>query len=176
MALTYDKLIRLAQALNMDLKDIVAAEQPRPADRGRKAKRHSCGRGDGKPRIGTPRSPLSGGRTARQNDDPDHHRRQSTKRRRTWRPLVRHSRAKNISMWWGGAMELHSDLYAPLRLGPGDSGIFRQRDGAWLKHVRISAERCTVLSVCAGVGIQQLAGAAGKSWRLTDDHSHSHDQ
>src|SRR5258708_18490604 len=28
MALTYDKIVRLAQALNVDIKDIVAAEQP----------------------------------------------------------------------------------------------------------------------------------------------------
>jgi hypothetical protein len=30
-----------------------------------------------------------------------------------------------------------------------------------------------VLSVCAGPGIQQLAGAAGQSWRLTEDPNHS---
>jgi hypothetical protein len=39
-------------------------------------------------------------------------------------------------------------------------------------YVRTSGEPCSVLAVCAGPGIQQLAGAAGKSWRLTEDGAH----
>jgi mannose-6-phosphate isomerase-like protein (cupin superfamily) len=84
--------------------------------------------------------------------------------------LVRHAGEEYLYVI-RGTMELHSDLYAPLRLGPGDSVYFDS--GMAHGYVRTSGDRCTVLSVCAGPGIQQLAGAAGKSWRLTDDHSHS---
>jgi hypothetical protein len=66
-----------------------------------------------------------------------------------------------------GAMELHSDLYAPLPLGPGDSVYFDS--GMAHGYVRTSVEACKVLAVCAGAGIQHLAGAAGKSWRLKDE-------
>jgi hypothetical protein len=67
-------------------------------------------------------------------------------------------------------MELHSDLYAPLPLEPGDSVYFDS--GMAHAYVRTSEEACTVISVCAGPGIQQLAVAAGKSWRLTEDSLH----
>jgi len=67
-------------------------------------------------------------------------------------------------------MELHSDLYAPLALAAGDSIYFDS--GMAHGYVRTSADPCTVLAVCAGPGIQQLAFAAGKSWRLTEDGIH----
>jgi len=69
-----------------------------------------------------------------------------------------------------GHMELHSDLYAPLALAAGDSIYFDS--GMAHGYVRTSADPCTVLAVCAGPGIQQLAFAAGKSWRLTEDGIH----
>jgi hypothetical protein len=34
-------------------------------------------------------------------------------------------------------------------------------------YIRTSSERCIVLSVCAGPGIQQLARAAGHSWQFS---------
>jgi len=80
--------------------------------------------------------------------------------------LVRHSGEEYLYVL-SGAMELHSDLYAPLPLGPGDSVYFDS--GMAHGYVRTSSETCKVLAVCAGAGIQHLAGAAGKSWRLKDE-------
>ena len=54
-----------------------------------------------------------------------------------------------------GAMELHSDLYAPLPLNTGDSVYF---DSSMAHgHVRTSEGPCRVLSVCAGPGMQRVA-------------------
>ena len=168
MALTYDKLIRLAQALNMDLKDIVAAEQPQPPIA-----------------VGRRSVTRAGEELEAESERHAHHYPAAELLGKMMIPIIIDVHARSVEELGGlvrhsgeeylyvvrGAMELHSDLYAPLRLGPGDSVYFDS--GMAHGYVRISTERCTVLSVCAGVGIQQLAGAAGKSWRLTDDHSHS---
>jgi uncharacterized cupin superfamily protein len=58
-------------------------------------------------------------------------------------------------------MELHSDLYAPLPLGPGDSVYFDS--GMAHAYVRTSEEPCRVLSVCAGAGIERFAQSANQS-------------
>ena len=83
--------------------------------------------------------------------------------------LVRHAGEEYLFVL-KGHMELHSDLYAPLPLGPGDSVYFDS--GLAHGYVRTSADECRVLAVCAGPGIQHLAGAAGKSWRLTQEGLH----
>lgn len=170
MALTYDKLIRLAQALNMDLKDIVAAEQPTaPVAVGRRS------------------VTRAGEELEAESERHEHHYPAADLLGKMMIPIIIDVHARSVEELGGlvrhsgeeylyvlrGTMDLHSDLYAPLRLNAGDSVYFDS--GMAHGYVRIGSERCTVLSVCAGAGIQQLAGAAGKSWRLTDDHSHSHD-
>jgi hypothetical protein len=55
-------------------------------------------------------------------------------------------------------MELHSDLYAPLRLDTGDSIYFDS--GMAHAYVRITDEPCQVLTVMAGPGIQAFARTA----------------
>jgi mannose-6-phosphate isomerase-like protein (cupin superfamily) len=165
MALTYDKLIRLAQALNMDLKDVIAeGEQARaPVAVGRRSVTHAGEELDADSERHAHRYPaadLLG---------------------KMMIPIIIDVRARSIEELGGlvrhageeylyvlsGRMDLHSELYAPLRLGPGDSVYFDS--GMAHGYVRTSSEPCRVLAVCAGPGIQQLAGAAGKSWRLTDE-------
>jgi len=63
-----------------------------------------------------------------------------------------------------GAMELHSDLYAPLLLSQGDSVYFDS--GMAHGYARVSDGPCRVLAVCAGAGMQRVAQSAGKSWNL----------
>ena len=167
MALTYDKLIRLAQALNVDIKDIVAAEQPAaPVAVGRRS------------------VTRSGEELEAESERHAHHYPAADLLGKMMIPILIDVQARSVEELGGlvrhageeylyvvrGAMELHSDLYAPLPLGPGDSVYFDS--GMAHGYVRTCNERCTVLSVCAGPGIQQLAGAAGKSWRLTDEHTH----
>ena len=169
MALTYDKLIRLAQALNVDLKDLVAAEQPASAVA-----------------VGRRSVTRAGEELEAESERHAHHYPAAELLGKMMVPIIIDVQARSVEELGGlvrhsgeeylyvlsGTMELHSDLYAPLRLGPGDSVYFDS--GMAHGYVRIT-DRCSVLSVCAGPGIQQLAGAAGKSWQLTDEHSHSHD-
>ena len=79
--------------------------------------------------------------------------------------LVRHSGEEYLYVV-RGTMDLHSDLYAPLRLGAGDSVYFDS--GMAHGYVRTSEEPCSVLAVCAGQGIQQLAETASKRQRLSE--------
>jgi transcriptional regulator with XRE-family HTH domain len=167
MGLTYDKLIRLAQGLNVDLKDIVSE-------------------------AGEPAPPLAVGRRSvtRAGEELDaqserhvHHYPAADLLGKMMIPIIIDVQARSVEELGGlvrhageeylyvlsGTMELYSDLYAPLPLGPGDSVYFDS--GMAHGYVRTSKEACKVLAVCAGQGIQHLAGAAGKSWQLGDDHA-----
>lgn len=169
MALTYDKLIRLAQALNVDIKDIIANAEQRAA-------------------------PVAVGRRSvtRAGESPDA---DSEEYRHSYpaaellgkimTPIIIEVQARSVEALGGlvrhsgeeylyvlrGAMELHSDLYAPLPLGAGDSVYFDS--GMAHGYVRTSTEPCVVLAVCAGQGIQQLAETASKRLRL---HRHGSEQ
>jgi transcriptional regulator with XRE-family HTH domain len=165
MALTYDKLIRLAQALNVDLKDILVNAEARaaPAVLGRRSVTRA---GEGLDAdserhlhhypaadlLGKMMIPIVIDVQARSVDELG--------------GLVRHAGEEYLYVL-RGTMELHSDLYAPLPLGVGDSVYFDS--GMAHAYVRTSAEPCTVLAVCAGVGIQQLADTASKRWRQSED-------
>jgi transcriptional regulator with XRE-family HTH domain len=167
IGLTYDKLIRLAQALNVDLKDIVAdaEDSASPVAVGRRSVTRAGEEMDAESErhvhhypaaelLGKMMIPIIIDVQARSVDELG--------------GLVRHSGEEYLYIL-SGTMELHSDLYAPLPLGPGDSVYFDS--GMAHGYVRTSKETCKVLAVCAGQGIQHLAGAAGKSWRLTDDRA-----
>jgi transcriptional regulator with XRE-family HTH domain len=169
MALTYDKLIRLAQALNVDLKDIVSGgQQPlAPIAVGRRSvtkageeleaesERHAH-QYPAAELLGKMMIPIVIDVRAQSVEDLG--------------GLVRHSGEEYLYVL-AGAMELHSDLYAPLTLRPGDSVYFDS--GMAHAYVRTSEDKCKVLCVCAGPGIQKLAGAAGQSWRIAENHNHS---
>lgn len=168
MALTYDKMIRLAQALNLDLQDIITDSSPpaAPAGVGRRSVTHAGEELDAESErhvhhypaadlLGKMMIPIIIDVQARSVEELG--------------GLVRHSGEEYLYVL-KGTMELHSDLYAALPLGPGDSIYFDS--GMAHGYVRTSTGPCTVLAVCAGPGIQQLAGAAGKSWRLTEEGLH----
>lgn len=159
VALTYDKLIRLAQALQLDLKDIVAGEgeQSLPVAMGRRSVTRA---GDG---------------FAAQSDHHAHHYPAADLLGKMMTPIIIEVRARSLDEFGGlvrhtgeeylyvlsGAMELHSDLYAPLPLGAGDSVYFDS--GMGHAYVRTSKVKCTVLSVCASLGIKRLVGAAKRN-------------
>lgn len=169
MGLTYDKLIRLAQALSLDLKDIVTQTEAAPA----------------LVAVGRRSVTRAGEERDAESERHVHHYPAAELLGKMMIPIIIDVQAHSVEELGGlvrhageeylyvlaGTMELHSELYAPLSLGPGDSVYF---DSAMAHgYVRAGTEPCTVLAVCAGQGIQHLAGAAGKSWRLTDDGSHS---
>jgi transcriptional regulator with XRE-family HTH domain len=165
MALTYDKLIRLAQALNVDIKDIIAeADQPAaPLAVGRRSVTRAGHEWDA------------------ESEKHIHHYPAADLLGKMMIPIIIDVQARSVEELGGlvrhageeylyvirGTMDLHSDLYAPLPLGPGDSIYFDS--GMAHGYVRTGAEPCIVLSVCAGPGIRQLAVAAGKSWLFTEE-------
>ena len=167
MTLTYDKLIRLAQALNVDLKDILSNpdQQAAPVAIGRRSITRA-GEGldaDSEKHVhhypaadllGKMMTPIIIDVQARSVDELG--------------GLVRHGGEEYLYVL-GGSMELHSDLYAPLPLGPGDSVYFDS--GMAHGYVRTSSEPCRVLAVCAGEGIKQLAETAGKRLRLSEEQA-----
>lgn len=163
MALTYDKLIRLAQALNVDLKDILATPEERAA-----------------PVVVGRRSITRAGEALdAESEKHVHHYPAADLLGKMMIPIIIDVQARSVDELGGlvrhggeeylyvlrGSMELHSDLYAPLPLGPGDSIYFDS--GMAHGYVRISEEPCTVLAVCAGQGIRHLADAAGKRQHLS---------
>src|SRR6185369_187634 len=168
MALTYDKLIRLAQALNVDLKDILASPQEKAAPIP----------------VGRRSVTRAGEALDADSEKHVHHYPAADLLGKMMIPIIIDVQARSVDELGGlvrhggeeylyvlrGSIELHSDLYAPLPLGPGDSIYFDS--GMAHGYVRTGSERCTVLSVCAGPGIQHLADAAGKSWRLTEEGLH----
>lgn len=168
MALTYDKLIRLAQALNVDLKDILTSQ------------------GAGAPIAVGRRSVTRAGEALDAGSEKHvHHYPAADLLGKKMIPIVIDVQARSIDELGGlvrhggeeylyvlrGTMELHSDVYAPLTLGPGDSVYFDS--GMSHGYVRTSAEPCIVLAVCAGQGIQQLADAASKRFRLSQHRDES---
>lgn len=163
MSLTYDKLIRLAQALNVDLKDILATpeESAAPVAVGRRS------------------ITRAGEALDADSEKHVHHYPAADLLGKMMIPIIIDVQAKSVDELGGlvrhggeeylyvlrGSMELHSDLYSPLTLGPGDSVYFDS--GMAHGYVRTSEEPCTVLAVCAGQGIQQLADTASKRVRLS---------
>ncbi len=162
MAMTYDKLIKLAQGLGIDLQDLLSGGEllhPTPATGRRSVTRSECASWPDSERhshlypaadlLGKMMVPIIINVSARSVEELG--------------GLVRHGGEEYLYVL-RGSMELRTDLYAPLPLGPGDSVYFDSAMGH--AYVRTSDEPCTVLSVCAGSGIQELARAAGSSWEF----------
>jgi transcriptional regulator with XRE-family HTH domain len=164
MSLTYDKLIRLAQALNVDLKDILANPEERAASVA----------------VGRRSITRAGEALDAESEKHVHHYPASDLLGKMMIPIIIDVQARSVDELGGlvrhggeeylyvlrGSMELHSDIYAPLLLGPGDSVYFDS--GMAHGYVRTSNEPCTVLAVCAGQGIQQLAETARMRLSLSE--------
>lgn len=164
MAMTYDKLVRLAQGLGVDIGSLVAPTVPTeavPAAVGR-------------------RSVSRAGKWSNASSERyRHHYPAAELLGKMMVPIIIDVQARSIDEFGGlvrhtgeeylyiltGAMELHSDLYAPLFLAQGDSVYFDS--GMAHAYVRVGQEPCQVVSVCAGPGIRRFAESAGHSWNLT---------
>jgi transcriptional regulator with XRE-family HTH domain len=165
MALTYDKLIRLAQALHVDIKDLIANAERREAPQA----------------VGRRSITRAGEGLDADSEEYRHYYPASDLLGKMMTPIIIDVQARSVEELGGlvrhsgeeylyvlqGSMELHSDLYAPLSMEAGDSVYFDS--GMAHGYVRTSAEPCLVLAVCAGQGIQQLAEAASLRRRLSKD-------
>jgi transcriptional regulator with XRE-family HTH domain len=166
MAMTYDKLVRLAQGLGVDLASLVAGPSPTekpPAALGRRSVARA-----GK---------WQGATTERYT----HFYPAGDLLDKMMVPVIIEVKARSVEEVGGlfrhsgeeylyvltGAMEMHSDLYAPLRLDQGDSVYFDS--GMAHCYVRVGEAPCQVMSVCAGPGMQRFAELATLRLPLTAD-------
>ncbi|HWJ39070.1 MAG TPA: XRE family transcriptional regulator [Sphingomicrobium sp.] len=170
MTLTYDKLIKLAQALNVDIKDLLSNAEQRTAPVA----------------VGRRSVTRAGEALDADSEKHVHHYPAADLLGKMMIPIIIDVQARSVDELGGlvrhggeeylyvlrGSMELHSDLYAPLTLNAGDSIYFDS--GMAHGYVRTSTEACIVLAVCAGQGIQQLADTAKKRQHLSEGGSDAH--
>ena len=160
MTMTYDKLVRLAQGLGVDIASLIAgaapAEKP-PSALGR--------------RSVTRAGEWQGATTDRYN----HLYPAGDLLDKMMVPIVIDVKARSVDEIGGlvrhtgeeylyvlsGTMELHSDLYAPLAMAQGDSVYFDS--GMAHCYIRVGDSPCRVLSVCAGPGMQRFSTLAIQS-------------
>ncbi|MEO7691924.1 MAG: XRE family transcriptional regulator [Sphingomonas sp.] len=171
MAMTYDKLVRLAQGLGVDLGSLVTGAAPQeqaPAALGR-------------------RSVSRAGKWLAASERHTHHYPAADLLGKMMVPIIIEVKARSIDELGGlvrhsgeeylyvisGTMELHSDLYAPLPLAAGDSVYFDS--GMAHGYVWVGEEPCRVISVCAGPGMQRFAQSAGRSWNLVSPDESGND-
>ncbi|MBW4332152.1 XRE family transcriptional regulator [Stakelama sp. CBK3Z-3] len=157
MTLTYDKMIRLALGLEVDVADLVNGKKPSeesPGILGRRSVSHS------------------GQWLDAVTERYSHHYPAADLLQKLMVPIIIDVKARSIKEVGGlvkhageeylyvisGAMELHSSMYSPLALDAGDSVYFDS--GMAHAYVRTSETPCRVLAVCAGKGSQSLAESA----------------
>lgn len=164
MALTYDKLIKLTQALNVDIQEVLADTGPRAATVA----------------VGRRSVTRAGEAVDAVSEKHVHYYPADDLLGKMMTPIIIDIQARSVEELGGlvrhggeeylyvlrGSMELHSDLYAPLKLAMGDSVYFDS--GMSHGYVRTSAEPCVILCVCAGHGIQHLAETASKRHSLLE--------
>jgi len=73
--------------------------------------------------------------------------------------LIRHS-GEEYAFVVEGTVELHTDLYAPVRLETGDSIYFDS--GMGHAYLNAGAGRCRVLTICSGDESQLIAASGGQ--------------
>jgi transcriptional regulator with XRE-family HTH domain len=165
MALTYDKLVRLAQGLGVDLGSLVTGAPP--VDQA-------------PPAVGRRSVARAGQWLNASSERYRHHYPAADLLGKIMVPIIIEVTAEDIKALGGlvrhageeylyvlrGSMELHSDLYAPLPLNAGDSVYFDS--GMAHGYVRTGTQPCVILCVCAGQGIQQLAETASKRLSLSE--------
>lgn len=155
MSLTYDKLTRISEGLEIDVASIFG---PQDAQTGPQRK----------PGLGSGRRSITRSGEGGVIDTPAYrHVYQATDllekkfvpimgeiRHRSieqFGELIRHE-GEEYTFVLEGVVEFHSDLYAPVLLYPGDSVYFDSSMG----HAYLAAAEgpCRVLSICAGVGMR----------------------
>jgi plasmid maintenance system antidote protein VapI len=145
-AFTYDKMLKLKEALDIDLGELIAEQPAAPAATAQLVGRRSVTRAGEGPVVASGSYqhrhlatdvlnkhfiPMVGDITARSLEE--------------FGPLIRHGGEEFVYVL-EGVLELHTELYAMTRLEAGDSTFFDSDMG----HAYISGsdEPCRILSVC----------------------------
>ncbi|MGH6993783.1 MAG: helix-turn-helix domain-containing protein [Caulobacteraceae bacterium] len=159
MSLTYDKLTRLSEGLEVDIARFFGArdvDPSRPSGGRRSISRAGQGKSIETANYGHlyPASDLLNKRfipllaeiRARTLEE--------------FGELIRHS-GEEYTYVLEGEVELHTDVYAPLRLAAGDSIYFDSRMGH--AYLAVSKGPCRVLSICSAGEAQLLAALGGEA-------------
>ena len=147
MSPTYDVLLKLAHGLNTDLTTLFNG--PEPATTSVRTGRLDVTRATGRKHHPTGSyvyEPLATGLTLKQMDPTV-----ITVKARTideFDGLIRHPGDEFVFVL-SGAVELHSEFYAPLRLDAGDSAYYDASMGH--AYISVSEEDATILNIAAGM-------------------------
>ncbi len=150
LSLSYDKLVRIAQGLDVDIARLFATDLAGPADA--RAPAAGTRAGDGK-RIDTDnyRHLYPAAELLNKRFNPIIAEPQATSLE-AFGELVRHP-GEEFTMVIQGAVDFYSEHYAPARLEAGDSVYFDSSMGH--AYVKANKGKCQVLSICSATE-QQL--------------------
>ena len=158
LSLSYDKIVRICQGLDIDIARLFAADEPAAADPATSGRRIITRAGDGH-RIDTdnykhlyPAADLLNKRFNPIIAEP-----QATSLEE-FGELVRHP-GEEFALVIEGSVDFYSDLYAPTRLEAGDSIYFDS--GMGHAYVKASPGRCQVLSICSATESQLMQSVRG---------------
>ena len=154
VALTYDKLARLCKGLDVDIGVFFADDAPGPAGSLATGRRSIVRKGDGQvietdtylnrfvatDLLNKRFVPIFGEVFAKSIDE--------------FGELIRHP-GEEYTYVLGGTLELHTELYAPIRLEAGDSIYFDS--GMAHAYIDVGTEPCRVLTICSGEETQLMS-------------------
>lgn len=160
MSLTYDKLVRISEGMEIDLAELFTAEAALAPNTGGGGRRSITRAGEGR-EIQTehyghlyPAADLLNKRLVPIIADV------RARSLQEFGDLIRHS-GEEYAYVLEGAIELHTDLYAPVRLEAGDSIYFDSSMGH--AYIAAGAGPCRVLSVCSASESQLYAASHGEA-------------
>lgn len=153
ISLTYDNLIRLADGLGVDLARLVDPGRDAPPAADAPMARFTVTRAGERPQLPIDvygYEPLVAGLTNKLMDPTFVHVR--ARRVEEFQHLVSHPGEEFVFVL-SGAIEVHTEHYAPTRLEAGDSIYFDASMGH--AYVTVSEEDATILNICAGAHGQE---------------------
>ena len=153
LSLSYDKLVRIAQGLDLDIARLFAIEVPTVSEAAPHARRIITRAGEGR-RIDTDNYrhlyPAADLLNKRFNPIIAEPRATSLEE---FGELIRHP-GEEYTLVIQGAVDFHSEHYAPTRLAAGDSVYFDSRMGH--AYIKASKGKCQVLSICSATEAQLI--------------------
>jgi transcriptional regulator with XRE-family HTH domain len=153
LSLSYDKLVRIAQGLDVDIARLFATDLAGPADTRVRGRRIITRSGEGK-RIDTDnyRHLYPAAELLNKRFNPIIAEPQATSLE-AFGELVRHP-GEEFTMVIQGAVDFYSEHYAPARLEAGDSVYFDSSMGH--AYVKANKGKCQVLSICSATESQLM--------------------
>jgi transcriptional regulator with XRE-family HTH domain len=159
VSLTYDKLTRISAGLEVDFSRLFGAHEGGAAEAGPQGRRSIARAGEGKSIESKAYShvypaaellnkrliPIVVELRARSLEE--------------FGELVRHSGEEYIYVL-EGVVDVHTSVYAPVRLGVGDSIYIDSTMGH--AYIAASGEPCRVLAICSGTEGQMIAAVGGQ--------------